>query len=172
MIYFICPPEHFGALGALYAKATGSSADATAIMLAARNIDAIVSRYPESKDGRRPGPAMKDKEILRWAAGWARHYQHRAGLPDFGRDDIYALVDCYLEQVKESPDWHGSKEQEICRTIYVSADSFPRRPFPRVKWIWEEKSQDPDVILEEPAPERFWVCFEYGSVFPDSGEKK
>lgn len=144
MSLIMLPPEHHGVLGALYAKIDGQfPADKAAELLAQRNISAVTN---QNKGGCRPGPSMGNEEIVRLAQAWARHYQHRAGLPDFSMDDIYTLVESYLEQVRESQDWNRSPEQEICKTIYLSANSFPRWPVPKVKWIWQEKSCDPDAI--------------------------
>jgi|YNPBryulayer2012_1023412.scaffolds.fasta_scaffold08018_4 hypothetical protein len=121
----VLPAEHLGLLGALYAKLCYDSAQEAAKRLAERNI--LVA----------PNGQLKD--FVEEVVAWARHYYY--SLPDLGRGDVYHLVETYVDQVKETPGWHGSPEQEICKAVYMNAEAFPVRSIRSGKWkmIWQEE---------------------------------
>jgi len=139
MSSFICAPEHIGALGAIYNKMFGDDAALTAVLLAKQNIRAVVDRYPEDKDGDRPGSGgLKDAEIILEACQWARHYAN-VGLP-FSREDIANMVSCYSYQASDADDWGDSEAEAITHRIVEGLDQspFPRRDTVMVRWQWVE----------------------------------
>lgn len=92
MSAYICNPEHFGILAA-YAASKRSvfhkfrrddqvlTAQAVARALAAENIRSVSCRYPDDKDGQRPGPGMRDAEIMEAAAIYAGHFVSKGIIP-------------------------------------------------------------------------------------------
>jgi hypothetical protein len=85
MSAFVCQPEHIGLLAAFLATDQERNslihreekATRFAITLARQNIDSVAYRYPNDKDGERPGPAgLKDQQVIDLAGLWAVHYLH------------------------------------------------------------------------------------------------
>jgi hypothetical protein len=133
-------PEHLGALGAVYKKMFGKDAAITAVILAKQNIRAVSERYPEDKDGERPGPQLKDSEIILQSSKWAKFYE-KFGLPPFSKGDIENMVACYRYQSEEASDWERSEASAIIKQI---ADNLDNSPFPdhdniMVEWEWKER---------------------------------
>jgi len=140
MSSFICAPEHIGALGAIYNKMFGDDAALTAVLLAKQNIRGVADRYPEDKDGERPGAGrLKDAEIILQASQWARHYAD-VGLPPFSKQDIDNMVACYRYQASDADDWGDSEAEAITRRISEGLDRspFPSRDTVMVRWQWVE----------------------------------
>jgi hypothetical protein len=88
MSAYICNPEHIGVLAAfaalndcqIYDWRTGSlisTAQAVAKGLARENIRSVAYRYPNDKDGSRPGPCLLDADIEEAAAIYAAHFVTR-----------------------------------------------------------------------------------------------
>jgi hypothetical protein len=140
MSCFVCPPEHIGALGAIYQRMFGDDAALTAALLAQKNIRAAADRYPEDKDGERPGRlGRKDAEVLLQSIKWAQHYS-KFGLPPFGKEDVANMVACYRYQAVEARDWRDSEAEAITRRIVEGLDQspFPHRDTLMVEWVWDE----------------------------------
>lgn len=143
MSCFVCPPEHLGALGAIYSQMFGDDAAITAALLAKQNIRAVADRYTQDKDGERPGRlGPKDAETLLQSIKWAQHYA-KFGLPSFGKEDVANMVACYRYQAVEARDWDRSEAEAITRRIVDRLDQspFPRRDTLMVQWVWEEETQ-------------------------------
>jgi hypothetical protein len=119
----------------------GDDAALTAALLAQKNIRACADRYPEDKDGERPGRlGLKDAETLLQSIKWAQHYS-KFGLPSFSKEDVANMVACYRYQAVEARDWSTSEAEAITRRIVEGLDEspFPRRETLTVKWVWEEE---------------------------------
>jgi hypothetical protein len=114
MSAYIESPEHFGILAA-YAVGRRSvvrewdesgnvqTAQHVARELARENIRSVVSRYPTSTDGNRPGPRLLDAEIEEAAAIYAAHFiQHPQGLASV---EVLKLVSGLEYQSCETDDW-------------------------------------------------------------------
>lgn len=73
MSAYIANPETFGLLAAYALKAglVHDAADA-AELLARENIRSVACRYPD--DGQRPGPGLRDEDVVKAARLWAAHY--------------------------------------------------------------------------------------------------
>jgi hypothetical protein len=90
MYAYICYPSHIGLLAASYCEGNNfatpeiarGEACRVAHVLAQQIIDSVASRYPDSKDGQRPGPTFiagkgNDQAIIDLSVAWAAHYSSR-----------------------------------------------------------------------------------------------
>lgn len=118
MSAYICNPEHFGILAA-YAAAHDCAlydwknvdkritAQNVAKNLALENIRSVAYRYPNDKDGERPGPCLKDAQIVEAAAIYAAYFvDHPQAIRPM---QIIKLCDCVDYQSCETPDWITTK---------------------------------------------------------------
>lgn len=118
MSAYICNPEHFGILAAYasqkqcvireWDRLTHSDnsileAQRVARCLALENIRSVAYRYPDDKDGHRPGPCLKDAEILEAAAIYAAYFVEH--LQSVTPVQILRLIDCLDYQSCETDDW-------------------------------------------------------------------
>ena len=90
MSAYIVNPEHIGILAA-YAAANDCAiyewrmsdniltAQNVAKGLALENIRSVAHRYPDDKDGQRPGPCLKDADIIEACQIYAGHFAKRLG---------------------------------------------------------------------------------------------
>ena len=90
MSAYICNPEHIGILAA-YAATNDCAiyewrmsnniltAQNVAKGLALENIRSVAHRYPNDKDGQRPGPCLKDADIVEACQVYAGHFAKRMG---------------------------------------------------------------------------------------------
>lgn len=117
MSAYIYNPEHLGILAAFAAKhrivigawdADNSirSAQAVAKGLARENIRSVAYRYPNDKDGERPGPCLLDAEIEEAAAIYAAHFVEHG--THIGPVDVLKLVQGLSYQSCETPDWRDT----------------------------------------------------------------
>lgn len=122
MSAYICNPEHIGLLAAFAAgntheksvihewRAPSGSIEADAMScaegLAKANIASVAYRYPQDRDGSRPGPGLYDAEIIALARLWARHYATR--LPALPPMHFYSLANGFAYQACEREDWPAS----------------------------------------------------------------
>jgi hypothetical protein len=87
MSAYICYPSHIGLLAASYCEGSKFAtpehkrreACRVAHVLAQQNIESVIARYPDSKDGQRHGPTFiagegNDNAIIDFAVLWAQHY--------------------------------------------------------------------------------------------------
>ena len=115
MSAFICQPEHFGILAALTVLPDHKgrtalpewvvpgdpvlTAQRVARELAAQNIRSVAARYPNDKDGDRPGPTgLTDAQILEAAALWAGHYAANGDAAEVNQATRLKLCDCLAYQ--------------------------------------------------------------------------
>jgi hypothetical protein len=121
MSAYICSPEHIGILAAFAAfAASGSqirnsviyewrrgsrSEDARCVAehLAKANIRSVSGRYPDDRDGQRPGPGLYDAEVIEASRLWAEHYSYN--MPAIPPLHIYNLANGFAYQACETDDW-------------------------------------------------------------------
>lgn len=118
MSAYICDPEHFGILAAYAAqnrcairewdRHTHSDneileAQRVASGLALENIRSVAARYPHDQDGERPGPCLKDADIVEAAAIYAGYFlAHPQSITPV---QILRLIDCLDYQSCETDNW-------------------------------------------------------------------
>lgn len=122
MSAYICNPEHIGILAAFAAandcaiyEWRGSNVILTAQNvakgLALENIRSVEHRYPNDKDGQRPGPCLKDADIVEACQIYAAHFASKLGGVIVMADDvpedvqILKLVQSLDYQSCETEDW-------------------------------------------------------------------
>ncbi len=121
MSAYLCNPEHFAAL-AEFATRNGThnatitawrigdrydNAPHVAAELARQNIRSVAHRYPNDRDGERPGPAgITDQELIDEAARIASAMCVRP--PELRTIDLLAMCDGYEYQACESADWRDT----------------------------------------------------------------
>jgi hypothetical protein len=120
MSAFICNPEHIGLLAAyavsnqdshvIYAWRTHQGWDEDAANVARNlmqaNITAVATRYPNDKDGNRPGPQFYDNELVRLAEMWGRHYVRNR--PAVEPVAILKMCQCFDYQASEANDYKAT----------------------------------------------------------------
>ena len=123
MSAYVCQPEHIGLLAA-YAATEGcaiyawrdddrvETAKRIAEGLAFENIRSVAARYPNDKDGERPGPTLKDAQIVEAAKLWAEHYvtTRRPGSATIAQ--IAKASDCLAYQSCETDDWEDTQAHQ------------------------------------------------------------
>lgn len=114
MSAYILNPEHLGILGAYAAlhrvvispwshDQSVKAAQQVAIGLARENIRSVATRYPGDVDGQRPGPGLKDADIVEAAAIYAGYFL--AHPQPITPTQILKLVDSLDYQSCETDDW-------------------------------------------------------------------
>ena len=122
MSAYICNPEHIGILAA-YAAVNDCAvyewrmndsiltAQNVAKGLALENIRSVAHRYPNDEDGHRPGPCLKDADIIEACQIYAGHFAKRLGGVIVMAEDvlepiqIIKLVRSLDYQSCETDDW-------------------------------------------------------------------
>jgi hypothetical protein len=117
MSAFICDPSHIGLLAA-YATDFNcvlgrwksperiETAQRIALELTDENIRSVMFRYPDDKDGERPGRGLKDAEIVELAQHYAAHFiTHPIDTPSV---QILKMAMCLEYQSCETGDWYHS----------------------------------------------------------------
>lgn len=104
MSAYVCQPEHIGLLAAYAASDSCGAAKQIAKLLAEENIRSVATRYPDDLDGQRPGPCLRDSDIVEAACLWAKHYVlNRKSIPS--PLTIIKLCNCLEYQSSETDDW-------------------------------------------------------------------
>ncbi len=163
MSAYICSPEQFGLLGAYAALKdvavrewchntvngkTVENAQRIAKGLARENIRSVKHRYPDDKDGERPGPCLLDAEIEEAAALYAAHFfvnpNYVTGLRPV---TILKLSQCVDYQSCETNDWKDTLawrqlDRINCKAIsdlpgYESADWSYERSLPEIEILYK-----------------------------------
>ena len=122
MSAYICSPSHIGVLAA-YAAVNDCAiyewrmsnniltAQNVAKGLALENIRSVAHRYPNDEDGHRPGPCLKDADIVEACQIYAGHFAKRLGGVIVMAEDvlepiqIIKLVRSLDYQSCETDDW-------------------------------------------------------------------
>ena len=159
MSAFIVQPEQAGLLAAwaVYHRAglreleKGErllTARAIAQELIAENIKSVAHRYPTDTDGNRPGPCLRDAQIVEAAALWAGHYQQE-GLPEnVAPLTIAKLAGCLEYQSCEHEGFKTSLAQrqinKIRSRVLTLLPGYSRAP-----WSWEDRNEALDVLIYE-----------------------
>lgn len=160
MSAFIVQPEHAGLLAAwavhhhcaLRELESGDSlitAQNVARDLIAENIKSVAHRYPNDKDGERPGPAgLTDAQITEAAVLWAGHY-HQKGLPeDVAPLTIAKLADSLEYQSCEHEGFKTSLAQRQINEIRTRVLSL-LPGYNRAPWAWEDTDPELDALIWE-----------------------
>ena len=140
MSAYICNPEHIGILAA-YAAVNDCAvyewrmsdniltAQNVAKGLALENIRSVAHRYPDDKDGQRPGPNLKDADIVEACQIYAGHFAKRMGGVIVMAEDVLEpvqvlkLVRSLDYQSCETDDWEMTLAAQQLRWIMSDAIS-------------------------------------------------
>lgn len=146
MSAYICNPEHFGLLAAYYATKEHKGAEfaeRAAHILALENIRSVVTRYPDDKDGQRPGPCMYDDEICLASRVWAKCYCNR--IPKSVTPvAILSLCGGLDYQSCETEDWRSTKAFGLlCQIESCATRQLPG--YDDAPWNWSDEKQ-PDMV--------------------------
>ena len=157
MSAFIVQPEH-AALLAVWATKKNSAlrelekgeplltAQAVAQELIAENIKSVAYLYPDDTDGNRPGPCLRDAQIVEAAALWAGHYQQKGIPEDVALLTIASLADCLEYQSCEHEGFKTSLAQrqinEIRSRVLTLLPGYSRAP-----WSWDATDPELDVLI-------------------------
>ena len=140
MSAYICNPEHIGILAAyaavndcaIYRWRMSDSiltAQNVAKGLALENIRSVAHRYPDDKDGERPGPCLKDADIIEACQIYAGHFAKRLGGVIVMAEDVLKpvqvlkLVSSLDYQSCETDDWEMTLAAQQLRWIMSDAIS-------------------------------------------------
>lgn len=130
MSAYICNPSHI-AYVAVWATGFDSfstpasrveKARKAAEVLARENIRSVAYRYPNDKDGERPGPCLTDKQIVDLSVLWADHYAKHRHLVN---EPVQAIKLCHTldYQSCECPDYQQSAAARVIRQAQYTASS-------------------------------------------------
>ena len=140
MSAYICAPSHIGILAA-YAAVNDCAiyewrmsnniltAQNVAKGLALENIRSVAHRYPDDKDGQRPGPNLKDADIVEACQIYAGHFAKRMGGVIVMAEDVLEpvqvlkLVRSLDYQSCETDDWEMTLAAQQLRWISGEAIS-------------------------------------------------
>ena len=140
MSAYICNPEHIGILAA-YAAVNDCAiyewrmsdniltAQNVAKGLALENIRSVAHRYPNDEDGQRPGPNLKDADIVEACQIYAGHFAKRLGGVIVMAEDVLEpiqvikLVRSLDYQSCETDDWEMTLAAQQLRWISGEAIS-------------------------------------------------
>ena len=164
MSAYICNPEHFGVLAAYavqqdciiypwilvkgqqHNQARLANAQNVARLLARENIRSVAHRYPEDKDGSRPGPCLKDTEIEEAAAIYAAHFL--ANPQRLTPVQVLSLCAGYGYQASECDDWRTTDAELQIEWIqnaairelpgYDNAEWSFDKPIPAIEALYQE----------------------------------
>ena len=153
----ICLPEHFGILAALTVLPDHQgnttaipewvvpgepvlTAQRVARELAAQNIRSVAARYPDDKDGDRPGPdGLTDAQILEAAALWAGHYVANGDAAEVNQATRIKLCDYLAYQSNETDDYEQTlafkQLKQIRGTTLRSVPGYNLAP-----WGWNDNT--------------------------------
>ena len=140
MSAYICNPEHIGILAAYAAvndcaiwewclSSNIHTAQNVAKGLALENIRSVAHRYPNVKDGQRPGPGLKDADIVEACQIYAGHFAKRLGGVIVMAEDVLEpiqvikLVRSLNYQSCETDDWEMTLAAQQLRWISGEAIS-------------------------------------------------
>ena len=140
MSAYIVNPEHIGVLAAyaavndcaIYRWRMSDSiltAQNVAKGLALENIRSVAHRYPDDKDGERPGPGLKDADIIEACQIYAGHFAKRMGGVIVMAEDVLEpvqvlkLVSSLDYQSCETDDWEMTLAAQQLRWIMSDAIS-------------------------------------------------
>ena len=143
MSAYICNPEHIGILAAyaavndcaIYRWRMSDSiltAQNVAKGLALENIRSVAHRYPDDKDGQRPGPNLKDADIVEACQIYAGHFAKRLGGVVVMAEDVLEpiqvikLVRSLDYQSCETDDWEMTLAAQQLR--WISGEAISRLP--------------------------------------------
>ena len=136
----IVNPEHIGILAAYAAvndcaiyewrmRDSILTAQNVAKGLALENIRSVAHRYPDDKDGERPGPCLKDADIIEACQIYAGHFAKRLGGVIVMAQDVLEpvqvlkLVSSLDYQSCETDDWEMTLAAQQLRWIMSDAIS-------------------------------------------------
>ncbi len=157
MSAYVCNPEHIGVLAA-FATTTKSpirawvkdgliqTAKSVAKGLARENIRSVAHRYPNDKDGNRPGPCLLDAEIVEAAAIYAAHFVvYPQGLSPV---QVLKLVSGLEYQSCETDDW---KYTDACLQLTWIRDAAIRRlsGYDAAEWSFDQPLPEVDALYEK-----------------------
>jgi hypothetical protein len=159
MSAYICSPSHIGILAAYAALndcaiqtwRTGirfETAQAVAKGLAQENIRSVAHRYPNDKDGHRPGPPLCDASIIEASAMYAGHYISQP--QQLTPVQVLKLCDCLSYQSCETDDWEDTLAAKQLRWIKNEAEG--QLPgWEDAKWEWDDCVEEINVLFYDPA---------------------
>ena len=162
MSAYICNPETFGILASfailnkcgisqwqLFRRETQiEDAQRIAIGLAKENIRSVAHRYPDDKDGQRPGPCLKDAEIEEAAAIYAAHFlENSRYVRSLSPVQIIKIVQCAEYQSCETDDW---KETLACRQLdWIKDEAIRALPgYEAAEWGYERSIPEIEALYE------------------------
>lgn len=161
MSAFICQPEHIGLIAAwsvqnrcalreLEKGEPITTALNIARDLAQENINSVAHRYPNDKDGERPGPSgLTDAKIIEASQLWAAHYLQKGFPEGLALLTIAKLADSLEYQSCEHDEFKTSLAQ--CQINEVRSRVISLLPgYDRAPWAWDDNSApELDALIYE-----------------------
>ena len=150
MSSFICDPHHIAMIAACAEQnhihgfclvGKEASAENLAKVLAEKNIESVIERYPNDADGERPGPQMLDKDIVAEAIKLSKRYAQSP--PSITGVEMFKLIDCYDYQCDELGD---RKELEWTLNALRSALIRKLPGYEDASWEFQPEGEDPRLI--------------------------
>jgi hypothetical protein len=141
MSAYICNPEQFALLAVTaYKRGLVAQAEDAAEMLARENIAGVAYDYPEDQDGDRPGPGLKDEDIVKAARIWVDYYLDND--PGASNAIIWNACDNLDYQSCEHDGWPASYAKVVLGLI---RRHIGKKPLGDVAWGWSDPETLPEV---------------------------
>ena len=140
MSAYICNPEQFALLAVTaYKRGLVVQAEEAAEMLARENIASVAYAYPGEQDGDRPGPGLKDADVVKAARIWAGYYM--ATEPGASPHQILQACRC-LDYQCGHPEFEASAAKKLLDRIESSIGIVPEGDF---AWGWRDPETLPEI---------------------------
>lgn len=155
MSAYVCDPSHIGLLAAYAANfdcplprwraATRvETAQRIALELADENIRSVMFRYPDDKDGERPGRGLKDAEIVELSQHYAAQFVHKPR--DVPPVQILKMTLCLEYQSCETGDWvHSLAAKQLAMVKNHAIRELPG--YDRANWEYIRPIEEIEALL-------------------------
>lgn len=122
-----------------------TTAQAVAAELIKENIASVAYRYPDDKEGDRPGQAgLKDAEIVEATGLWVSYYLKAGKTVPIGH--VFKLCDSLEYQSCEHPGWEGSRTKKqldaIRNRAWTKVPGYEIAP-----WSYEDRNQELETLI-------------------------
>ncbi len=141
MSAYICNPEQFALLAVYaYKQELVEQPEGIAEMLARENIASVKCRYPGDADGGRPGPGLKDEDVVKAARIWVDYYLDND--PGASNAIIWNACDNLDYQSCEHDGWPTSDAWNLLQQI---RQHIGKKPIGDVAWAWTDPETLPEI---------------------------
>ena len=167
MSAYICNPEHIGILAAyaatndcaIYEWRQGDAiltAQNVAKGLALENIRSVATRYPNDKDGERPGPCLKDADIVEACQIYAGYFAEKLSGAIVMAEDVPEGIQ--ILKLAQSLDYQSCETDDWPLTLaarqlqWITSAVIRRLPgYDEAAWSFDKRLPEVEALYERRA---------------------